>query len=219
MEKQGRYSFPSTRFRPGEGLYSALVRPMEEDLSFPADSYYPEMELSMIPCQGDCGRYIGIKRTWYLYSVDLSLASSAHMRLTELKEHAMWWTLDEILEKAEEPNVLAIAEHLQRQYADLANRVYQSASMDVQDCHWSGHRPGGVRLVRGTEIRTILAAGDRAFNLRVADPYLPYQKQGLGFTWSFFTAKDKNRMCMCTACREWKSTACWRAGCNSGTSP
>ncbi len=24
----------------------------------------------------------------------------------------------------------------------------------------------------------------------MADPYLPYQKQGLGFTWSFFTPKD-----------------------------
>jgi hypothetical protein len=34
-------------------------------------------------------------------------------------------------------------------------------------------------------------AGSRAFNLRVADPYLSYQRQGLGFTWSFFTPKDK----------------------------
>jgi len=36
-----------------------------------------------------------------------------------------------------------------------------------------------------------LQSGERAFNLRVADPYLPYQKQGLGFTWSLFTPKDK----------------------------
>ena len=36
----------------------------------------------------------------------------------------------------------------------------------------------------------ILGLGDRAFNLRVADPYLPYQMQGVGFTWSFFTHKD-----------------------------
>ena len=37
----------------------------------------------------------------------------------------------------------------------------------------------------------IVDAGDRAFNLRVADPYLRYQMQGQGFTWSFFTHKDK----------------------------
>src|ERR1035441_285271 len=35
------------------------------------------------------------------------------------------------------------------------------------------------------------SAGDRAFNLRVADPYLRYQMQGVGFTWSFFTEKDR----------------------------
>jgi hypothetical protein len=57
--------------------------------------------------------------------------------------------------------------------------------------HWEAQNSGGVRVVRDRDIRRILAAGDRAFNLRVADPYLPYPKQRLGFAWSFFTPKDK----------------------------
>lgn len=63
--------------------------------------------------------------------------------------------------------------------------------MDAQAGHWAASHPEGVRVARGADIRRILAAGDRAFNLRVADPYLPYQRQGLGFTWSFFTPRDK----------------------------
>ena len=54
-----------------------------------------------------------------------------------------------------------------------------------------GDAHGGARVVRGADIQRILGAGSRAFNLRVADPYLPYQRQGLGFTWSFLSPKDK----------------------------
>ena len=63
--------------------------------------------------------------------------------------------------------------------------------MDAVACQWAAAHEGGVRVVRGAEVRDILAGGDRAFNLRVADPYLPYHRQGLGFTWSFFSPKDK----------------------------
>jgi hypothetical protein len=62
--------------------------------------------------------------------------------------------------------------------------------MDALSSHWAARNKSGVRHVKATDIREILDAGNRAFNLRVADPYLAYQKQGLGFTWSFFTPKD-----------------------------
>jgi mannose-6-phosphate isomerase-like protein (cupin superfamily) len=55
---------------------------------------------------------------------------------------------------------------------------------------WFNRNRSGVRHLTRQVIDDVLAAGDRAFNLRVADPYLRYQLQGLGFTWSFFTHKD-----------------------------
>jgi 8-oxo-dGTP diphosphatase len=54
-----------------------------------------------------------------------------------------------------------------------------------------GRFRSGVRYLSRETIHDVLAAGDHAFNLRVAYPYLRYQLQGIGFTWSFFTHKDK----------------------------
>ena len=53
INKQKHLTFPPTKFRLGEGLYQALVRPMEEDLGLPSLSYYPETELGMIPNEGE----------------------------------------------------------------------------------------------------------------------------------------------------------------------
>ena len=63
-------------------------------------------------------------------------------------------------------------------------------TMEAQARRWLDRNRGGVRCLRKQELDGILAAGTRAFNLRVADPYLRYQLQGVGFTWSFFTHKD-----------------------------
>jgi hypothetical protein len=56
---------------------------------------------------------------------------------------------------------------------------------------WLAKNNSPVRVLRNVELETILEAGTRAFNPRVADPYLSYQDQGFGFTWSFFTHKDR----------------------------
>lgn len=56
---------------------------------------------------------------------------------------------------------------------------------------WFNRNRSGVRHLTRRVIDDVLETGDRAFNLRVADPYLRYQLQGVGFTWSFFTHKDK----------------------------
>jgi hypothetical protein len=64
-------------------------------------------------------------------------------------------------------------------------------TMEMLAHKWLTANDGGVRVLLRTELKAILAAGGRAFNLRVADPYLDYQDQGLGFTWSFFTHKDR----------------------------
>jgi hypothetical protein len=72
----------------------------------------------------------------------------------------------------------------------LLQAVADQLSMEAMAKKWLGQNRGGVRHLSKKALDDILAAGNRAFNLRVADPYLRYQMQGLGFTWSFFTHKD-----------------------------
>ena len=62
--------------------------------------------------------------------------------------------------------------------------------IDAPALKWLARNRGGVRVLDKKTLDTILELGDRAFNLRVADPYLPCQMQGIGFTWSFFTHRD-----------------------------
>ena len=72
----------------------------------------------------------------------------------------------------------------------LLNAVPERPSMDALATKWLSENRGGVRHLSKKSLDDILDAGNRAFNLRVADPYLRYQMQGVGFTWSFFTHKD-----------------------------
>ena len=191
IQKQGFPTFPPTKFRPGEDLYHALVRPMEEDLGLPAGSYFPEEELPMIPNAGESPRYPGLAKQWYLYPVVVSLTEAASAQLAKPAKHLQWSTLEEVISSAAEPNVMAIARYLRDKHPGLLADVPAGPSMDALACRWAAMSRGGVRVAKRSDITAILDAGSRAFNLRVADPYLPYQKQGLGFTWSFFTPKDK----------------------------
>jgi len=191
VEKHGQLTFAPTKFRPNEDLYHALTRPMEEDLGLPPGSYFPEKELKPIPSSGISPRYPGLPKKWHLYPVLLSLTVEAWQRIESPATKAVWLTLDEILAQAAEPNVQAIAEYLRGEGAETLTEVPAEPSMDALASHWAASHQTGVRVLRGQQLRRILGAGSRAFNLRVADPYLPYQRQGLGFTWSFFTPKDK----------------------------
>lgn len=200
ITKQGHPTFPPTKFRPGENLYSAMIRPMAEDLGLPEGSFFLEEELPMIPSAGESIRYPGLTKEWHLYPVVVSLTTEGMSVLENMtgkqvrgegEACVVWWTLDSIRSKAEEPNVLAIAGYLYNNRADLLSSIPSSPSMDALASDWAAKNSGGVRIANKKVIERILDAGSRAFNLRVADPYLPYQKQGLGFTWSFFTPKDK----------------------------
>jgi len=191
IRKQGHMTFPPTKFRPGEDLYSAMVRPLEEDLGLPTGSFFPERELEMIPNEGTTVRYPGLQKRWFLYPVDFSLTDEAWTALQREMPDMLWWTMSEILTNALEPNVLAIAGHINSLYPELLKVTHPGPSMEALAGRWAARNDGGVRVVRSQDIRGILDSGSRAFNLRVADPYLPYQKQGLGFTWSFFSPKDK----------------------------
>jgi hypothetical protein len=73
----------------------------------------------------------------------------------------------------------------------LFQDVPSKPTMDMLALCWHYRNRSGVRCLSWDEIRSILDAGDRAFNLLVADPYLRYQNQGYGLTFSFFTHKDR----------------------------
>jgi hypothetical protein len=197
ITKQGYPTFPPTKFRQGENLFNALIRPMEEDLGLAPNTYFPEEELPVIPRAGKSPRYEGLTKQWYLYPVIVSLTTEASAKLEGISCGKMkglkplWWTIGQILKRVKEPNIRAIATCLKKSRKDLLQSAPSQPSMEALACSWATHCKSGVRFVRNSDIRKILDAGSRAFNLRVADPYLPYQKQGLGFTWSFFTPKDK----------------------------
>lgn len=190
VEKQGQLSFPPTKFRPTEDLYHALVRPMEEDLGLPEGTYFPEEELKPIPSAGESPRYPGLTKRWHLYPVVISLTEEGLQRLESPPIRTAWLDLEGILSQSMEPNVRAIAESLCGSDAERLAAISLRPSMDALASRWAASQQPGFRVVRSDQIRQILDAGSRAFNLRVADPYLPYQRQGLGFTWSFFTPKD-----------------------------
>jgi hypothetical protein len=126
---------------------------------------------------------------WYLFPVDISLNQDGHHALASSTLSISWHTPEEIEKIAIEPNIHSIIGSV-RKNSELLESVWSQPSMNALACYWAYQHSGGVRVVRGEEIRSIIQSGDRAFNLRVADPYLPYQSQGLGFTWSFFSPKD-----------------------------
>ncbi len=188
LENDRGWTFPPTKYRAHENLYAALARVMEGDLGLCADTYFPETELDLIESRdGAAPKYPGLKPNYFLYPVDVSLRAEAHGRLRQTR----WTTLDEIQKTASEPNILAICSLVRDCYPQLLETAHAAPSMDALANAWAHLNPDGVRVVRGDEVRAVLAPGNRAFNLRVADPYLSYQKQGFGFTWSFFTPKDK----------------------------
>ena len=127
----------------------------------------------------------GVKGEWVAWDVDpkkhpLSPTAAAVFRLIGERERR----LDALYAKDPEAERKPAAERR------LLLGVGKRPTMEAQARRWLSHNRGGVRCLRKQELDDILAAGDRAFNLRVADPYLRYQLQGVGFTWSFFTEKD-----------------------------
>lgn len=200
------WSFPFTSLNSNSDLYSSLIFPMEQDLGLSADTYFPEQELtpsipkdkskdeseSYEPSVKDLLKVDGS----YLYPVDISVTKEA-MELLDDKEknteNIKWMTLHEVLgnNRPMDRPTAEIANTIFEKHPKLRTEVYDEPSMDARAKVWASRNAGGVRRVEKKDISLILGAGDHAFNLRVADPYLGFQKQGLGFTWSFFTPKDR----------------------------
>ena len=190
-------SFPATKYRKNEDLYTALDRIITEDLTLDQNSFFPETELPMLKNRKMSKEYPGLEKDYYLCPVEISFTEKGWEQL-EKNSNLLWYTLSEIPHKTDEPNILAIV----RQLNDIINdkrqdsiskqgAVKRNPTMDAIANMWAKQNNEGVRKLEKDSILNILGTGDRAFNLRVADPYLAYQRQGLGFTWSFFTPKDK----------------------------
>ncbi len=187
---QDQWTFPPTKLRGREDLYIALDRIFEGDFGLPRKSFYPERELSPIANAPDSPQYSGLPERWLLYPVAVSLTPNALAALSPGTDIA-WMTLDELAAATDEPNTQTIIAFLRGEGAAALAEIPEKPSMDARANYWARFHDGGARIVRGDSVKGILASGDRAFNLRVADPYLPYHRQGLGFTWSFFTPKDR----------------------------
>jgi len=191
-------SFPATKYRKNEDLFTALERIMTGDLNLDKNSFYPETELPMLNNRKESRSYPGLEKDYYLYPVEITLSKKGWEQL-EKNKSLYWYTLNEIPAKTKEPNILAIVTHLQDIISNdikpgnpiILGPVKKQPTMDALANMWAKQNNEGVRKLEKNTISEVLNAGNRAFNLRVADPYLAYQRQGLGFTWSFFTPKDK----------------------------
>jgi hypothetical protein len=190
LENERGRTFPPTKYRPGEDLQTALHRPMVEDLGLPPGSFFVEEELPAIPNIVSGPSYHGLGMHYYLYPIDISLSTEGWNALDQTPARISWLTVGEAIEQIHEPNIIAIASTIRCSAPGLLTDVRTGPSMDAMASDWATSNLGGVRVLKREVLTRVLDAGDRAFNLRVADPYKPYQKQGLGFTWSFFTSKD-----------------------------
>lgn len=208
---------PLAPFLQGTPIEAFVDRVAQEDLGLARDDYVLERELEAV--EKDLESPAQHTETQYtIYPLDVWVAPAqlaalgerlggewltpeealAHSQLSPtaravfiemLGRHEKYTTKPPPLDNPPKPGQARVrqqAEALRQVFAPPAERP----SMEGLALKWLSRNRGGVRHLAKGELDEILAAGNRAFNLRVADPYLRYQMQGLGFTWSFFTHKD-----------------------------
>ena len=197
-------------FIRGTSLETYLGEVMEAQLGLGADDYTLEEEISPVPVIMPA-IHSGEMKQFTICPVDVWVAPSAREPL-RARLQGEWFTPEEALAQARlSPSARAVFGHLiereaglDRRYAvkpeeelreESPHRLLSGArerpSMQALACRWFSRHKGGVRYLSRDTLHRVLTAGPHAFNLRVADPYLRYQLQGIGFTWSFFTHKDK----------------------------
>jgi hypothetical protein len=200
---------PLAPFLQGSSLEHFLEVLLEHDLALAADDFALEQEIE--PAQAELkSPRDGTVTSYTIYPVDVWLEPR---RLDELCQRVLgtWVSCQEALAtprlsptaRAVFQSILDREHRLEERYrlcpeeallADaprgLLDEVGAHPTMEALARKWLSRSSAGVRHLRKQELDAILAAGKRAFNLRVADPYLRYQLQGVGFSWSFFTHAD-----------------------------
>jgi hypothetical protein len=173
------------------------------------DEYCLECEIE--PVDVECAsptQHVMTRYTLYPLEVWIDPARFEHVTT---HSHGAWHTIDSALALAElSPTTRAVLEAVRDRERQLDELYHQDPaaeqqpgakrrllrhaperpSMDALARRWFSRNSHGVRHLPKQQLDEILDAGHHAFNLRVADPYLRYQMQGVGCTWSFFTHKD-----------------------------
>lgn len=196
-------------FVRGNSLEKYVDELMGGKLGLPIEAYALEEEIE--PVQADMIRPSTLKELRYVaYPIEVWV-DPAHRESLRQKFDGQWLTVTEILARN---NLLETTAEIFRSLGPRDARIIaerskpradqdpkklgrlmlaelpDGPSMEALASKWFAANKVGVRVLEGKTIDKILDAGNRAFNLRVADPYLRYQQQGVGFTWSFFTHKD-----------------------------
>jgi hypothetical protein len=161
----------------------------------------------------------GVMKQFIFCPVDVWVRPAAREPLRE-RLHGQWLTWGEVRKHPQSaPSLKAVFEHLQRRELELGRyysknpreelkeesprrleeSVPERPSMYALARRWLGQNPGGVRHLPKRVVDALLDAGEHAFKLRVADPYLRYQLQGQGFTWGFFTHKEHQEIAVHSA--------------------
>lgn len=193
----------------GTSLEKFVDSILQDDLKLAVDDYALEQEIEPAraqmksPTHGELTDYI-------IYPAVVWVNPARHPAL-QTSVNGSWLSCDDAVNHPRlSPTAVAVFRLLMEREAKLNDRyasnpkeeqspeaprrllqsVPDRPSMDTLAKKWLSQNRAGVRHLRKKTLDDILAAGNRAFNLRVADPYLRYQMQGLGFTWSFFTHKD-----------------------------
>jgi hypothetical protein len=204
---------PLAEFIQGTPLDAYLDPILKSELGVPANAQALEHELDAVDHEMDLLTHGGASTHYTIYPIDVWVHPDQREPLRS-RNKGQWLTCDQaIAEPLLSPTARKVfatlkardegfrrnppkpdakrdtlqAEALRRVFSPVLDRP----SMDALARNWLGHNLRGVRHLDKNTLDEILDVGDRAFNLRVADPYLRYQMQGLGFTWSFFTHKDK----------------------------
>jgi hypothetical protein len=196
-------------FEEGDSLERFLDTLMVDELDLKKDDYVLEQEIDPVQSVLESPtRHVPTQYT--IYPLDVWVHPDCREKLRQ-KVNGRWYTCADALKLPDLSQtaakvfelVLQREQELKEKYArdpKLKNRpdaqrllldaVAEQPTMEGLARKWLSRNRRGVRCLRKDQLDQILDVGNRAFNLRVADPYLRYQMQGVGFTWSFFTEKD-----------------------------
>jgi hypothetical protein len=196
-------------FQQGSSLEHFLEAVLKEDLGLPLDDYALEQELEPARVEMPSPKH-GEVTQYTIYPLDIWVHPDRREWL-RARVQGEWLTCeaavrDQRLSATARAVLQLVGQRelvLEQTYAheshheqqpDAPRRLLRAVAarptMYALARKWLSHNRSGVRHLKKQDLDEILGAGGRAFNLRVADPYLRYQLQGLGFTWSFFTERD-----------------------------
>jgi hypothetical protein len=183
---------PLDPFLQGTSIETFVDRIVHEELGLATDLYALEQELEPTELAMPSPTHGGLT-DYTIYPIDLWIHPKEREPL-RARLDSEWLSAERgRVDPRLSPTARAVFEHLPRRDARALERcrsqvspssrphgpcmilapVADQPTMDALALKWLAHDRGGVRHLDKKTLDTILGLGDRAFNLRVADPYLP----------------------------------------------